>query len=143
MVRSAHAFSRRSYRSVAAPDPQRRRTADFTCPARLPISLRDGAAGATARVTPAGPAGWVVFSRGDAQAASNPTQRLAWTRRTPKKGNVSIGVIVAVFGAGSALAVWHWIAATKQVSDELLKEYQRLLSDARVSDPPPEDPPAR
>jgi len=62
----------------------------------------------------------------------------AWT-----KGNVSIGVIVAVFGAVSALAVWHWIAATKQVSDELLKEYQRLLSDARVSDPPPEDPPSR
>jgi hypothetical protein len=47
------------------------------------------------------------------------------------KSDVSIGVIIAGFAAASALVVWHWIATTKQISDELLKEYQRLLTEAR------------
>ncbi|HOO16975.1 MAG: hypothetical protein KBH81_08470 [Phycisphaerae bacterium] len=44
---------------------------------------------------------------------------------------MSIGVIIAGFAAAAALVLWYWVAATKQVSAELLKEYQRLLREAR------------
>jgi uncharacterized protein YbjQ (UPF0145 family) len=47
------------------------------------------------------------------------------------ESDVSIGVIIAGFAAASAVVIWHWIAATKQVSEGLLKEYQRLLNEAR------------
>jgi hypothetical protein len=52
---------------------------------------------------------------------------------------VSIGVIVAGFAAISALLLWHCLASTKQVSEELLKEYERLLTDARENEKPQSD----